>query len=203
MPQLARILLFLFLPALLLCKENPIIVLDAGHGGKDEGARVKNFEEKKLTLRTTYLVKKHLEDLGYRVVMTRARDVFLPLGTRVTLANRRDPSLFVSIHYNSALSPAAKGIEVYYYGKGPVKRRGESKRLASQILDQMIFMTNASSRGVKQGNFQVIRDTVMPAVLVEAGFITNSEERQNLGSQAYLDKLALGVARGVDKYVKQ
>ena len=81
--------------------------------------------------------------------------------------------------------------------------RGESKRLASQILDQMIFMTNASSRGVKQGNFQVIRDTVMPAVLVEAGFITNSEERQNLGSQAYLDKLALGVARGVDKYVKQ
>jgi N-acetylmuramoyl-L-alanine amidase len=202
MHQIARSLFFLFLPAILLCKENPIIVLDAGHGGKDQGARVKNFEEKKLALRTTYLVKKHLEGLGYRVVMTRVRDVFLPLGTRVSLANRRGPSLFVSIHYNSALNPAAKGIEVYYCGKEPVKQRGESKKFAAFILDQMIAMTNASSRGVKQANFQVIRETLMPAVLIEAGFITNSEERQNLGTQAYLDKLAFGVARGIDKYVK-
>lgn len=195
-------LFFVLFPALIFCRELPIIVVDAGHGGKDEGARVKVCKEKKLTLLTGYLVKKHLETLGYRVVMTRARDVFLPLGTRVTLANRRNPSLFVSIHYNSAISPAAKGIEVYYYGKGTLKRRGESKKLARDVLDQMIFETNSISRGVKQGNFQVIRETVMPAVLVEAGFITKSEERQLLSTQPYLDKLAKGIAKGVDKYVK-
>lgn len=195
-------LLLCWFPAMLFCKELPIIILDAGHGGKDDGARVKTCEEKKIALRTTFLTKKHLEELGYRVVLTRARDVFLPLGTRVTLANRRDPSLFVSVHYNSAISPAAKGIEVYYYGKGALKRRGESKKLASEILDQMIAETSGSSRGVKQGNFQVIRETVMPAVLIEAGFITNPEERQLLSSQTYLDKLAKGIAGGVDKFVK-
>ncbi|NGX38309.1 MAG: N-acetylmuramoyl-L-alanine amidase AmiC [Chlamydiae bacterium] len=195
-------LLILLLPIACFAKEKPIIIIDAGHGGKDQGARVRNFEEKKLTLRTSYLTKKRLEELGYRVIMTRARDIFLPLGTRVILANRRSPSLFVSIHYNSAASPAAKGIEVYYYGKGKQARRASSKELATSILDQMIFATEGESRGVKQGNFQVIRETAMPAILVEAGFITNSDERALLGTQTYLDKLAQGIAVGVDKFVK-
>lgn len=200
--QLIFRLLVCLLPIFCFCKESPIIVLDAGHGGKDEGARVKHLEEKKLTLRTTFLVKKHLEELGYRVVLTRARDVFLPLSTRVNLANRRDPSLFVSIHYNSALSPAANGIEVYYYGKGDPKRRLASKTLATNVLENMIAFTKGNSRGVKQGNFQVIRETVMPAILVEAGFITSSEERERLSNQAYLDQLAKGIAIGIDKFVR-
>ncbi len=195
-------LLILFLPIAAVAVEKPIVVIDPGHGGKDEGARVRTFLEKQLTLRTAYLTKKHLETLGYRVVMTRARDVFLPLGTRVVLANRRSPSLFISIHYNSAASPTAKGIEVYYYSKGQQKRRVASKELAGSILDQMVLETQARSRGTKQGNFQVIRDTTMPAVLVEAGFITNSEERALIGTQTYLDKLAKGIATGLDKYVR-
>jgi len=190
------------LPLFAFAKEKPIIILDPGHGGKDQGARVRNFEEKKLTLRTAYLTKKHLEDLGYRVILTRARDIYLPLGTRVTLANRRASSLFVSIHYNSAASPAAKGIEVYYYGKAVQKRRESSKQLASDVLNQMIAKTGAKSRGIKQGNFQVIRETAMPGILVEAGFITNGEERALIGTQTYLDNLAKGIASGVDKYVK-
>jgi len=198
--MLLKILIFLI--PILAFAEKPVIILDPGHGGKDEGARVLSCLEKQLTLRTSYLTKKHLEELGYKVVMTRARDVFLPLGTRVLRANKRTHSIFVSVHYNSASSPAAKGIEVYYYGKGVQTRRTFSRQLAGAVLDHIIQETKASSRGVKAGNFQVIRETVMPAILVEAGFITNSEERALLGTHAYLDKLAKGIAFGVDKYVK-
>ncbi|NGX47432.1 MAG: N-acetylmuramoyl-L-alanine amidase AmiC [Chlamydiae bacterium] len=196
------IFLLLFLPLLVFAKEKPIIILDPGHGGKDQGARLRVIEEKELTLRTAYLTKKHLEELGYRVILTRARDIFLPLGTRVSLANRRPSSLFVSIHYNSAASPVAKGIEVYYYGKGSQKRKEKSKQLATSVINQMISQTKAKSRGVKQGNFQVIRETTMPGILIEAGFITNGEERGQLSAQTYLDKLAKGIALGVDQFVK-
>lgn len=195
-------LCLLLLPILAFASEMPIIILDPGHGGKDEGARVLNCVEKQLTLRTSYLAKKHLEALGYKVVMTRARDLFLPLGTRVSRANKRPHSIFVSVHYNSASSPSAKGIEVYYYGKGLQTRRSYSRELASRVLDEVLKETKGASRGTKAGNFQVIRETVMPAILVEAGFITNREERALLGTQVYLDKLAKGIAIGVDKYVK-
>jgi len=145
--------------------------------------------------------QKHLESLGYRVVMTRARDVFVPLSARVILANRRSSSIFISIHYNSALSPSAKGIEVYYYNKGTQVRKTSSQQLAGSVLSHMVRETKAGSRGTKEGNFHVIRETLMPAVLIEAGFITNGEERALIGTQSYLDKLAKGIARGVDKYV--
>jgi len=196
------ICLLLCLPLFAFAKEKPVIVLDPGHGGKDQGAKVRTIEEKILTLRTAYLTKRHLEDLGFRVVLTRAKDIYLPLGTRVNLANRRPTSLFVSIHYNSAASPAAKGIEIYYYGKAAQKRRESSKQLANAVLNQMIRQTDAKSRGVKQGNFQVIRETTMPGILVEAGFITNAEERAQIGTQTYLDKLAKGIALGVERYTQ-
>jgi len=192
----------LLLPMAGFAKEKPYVILDAGHGGKDQGAKILGLEEKKLTLRTTYLVKKHLESLGYRVILTRARDVYLPLSTRVVLGNRRTPALFVSIHYNSAASPGAKGIEVYYYGSGDPKRRGESRKLAAAVLDGMIGEAKAHSRGTKKGNFQVIRESQIPAILVEAGFLTNREERALIATQTYLDKLAKGVAIGVDRYLK-
>lgn len=193
--------LFFLAPVFLFSKEKPVIILDPGHGGKDEGTKVRNLVEKQLTLRTAYIAKKELETLGYRVILTRARDVFLPLGTRVQLANRRDFSLFVSIHYNSASSPAAKGIEIYYYSKGGTQRKEQSKVLAATILQEVIHHSEAYSRGTKQGNFQVIRETTMPAVLIEGGFVTNNEERALIGTEGYLLKLGKGIASGVDKYV--
>jgi len=196
-----RLLLFC-LPLFAFAQEKPIIMLDAGHGGKDEGTRVRNLVEKQLTLRTAYLTKSCLEKLGYRVIMTRARDIFLPLGTRVKLANKRPNSLFVSIHYNSAKSLVAKGVEVYYYGKGDLKRKEASKQMAQILLAEMVSESGASSRGIKQGNFQVIREILTPAVLIEAGFITNSDERNLIAQEAYLAKLAKGIALGIDKYVQ-
>lgn len=194
---------FLFLPFCMFSMHKPIIVLDGGHGGKDRGAKVLGLEEKKLTLRTAYLTKKHLEEMGYKVVLTRSKDIFISLDARVSIANKRPSSLFVSIHYNSAMSPTARGIEAYYYGKALQPRREKSRHLAKAVMQQIIGQTNASSRGIKQGNFQVVRETHMPGVLIEAGFLTNKEERALLSTKNYLEQLAKGIALGIHQYVQE
>ena len=152
---------------------------------------------------TTLLVRKHLEELGYRVIMTRGKDVFIPLQRRVSIANKTKAVLFVSIHYNSAPSPEAHGIEVFYHGAGRGKRSEESRKVASCVLKEMIDQTKALSRGVKVGNYHVLRETHMPAILIEGGFITNGIERSQLRDKAYLEKLSHGIASGIDKYLKR
>jgi N-acetylmuramoyl-L-alanine amidase len=180
----------------------PLIILDAGHGGADEGAKVHFFMEKRLTLMTTLLLRKYLNEMGYRVIMTRSKDVFIPLHRRVSIANKTHAVLFVSIHYNSSPSPDAHGIEIFYHGGSEHKRVQQSRQLGQSILGELISQTHALSRGVKSGNFHVIRETSMPAVLVEGGFMTNLQERSNLRDKKYLDKVAKGVALGIDKYLK-
>lgn len=180
----------------------PLIVIDPGHGGTDEGAKVNTFMEKRIALTTALLTKKHLEEMGYRVMMTRSRDVYLPLQRRVSIANKTKGSLFVSIHFNSSPSTEAHGIEIFYFDSKELWRTKASKRLASCILQRTIGQTDAVSRGIKQGNFHVIRETDMPAVLVEGGFITNRDERSKLRDKTYLDQLAVGIAQGIDKYMR-
>ncbi|MBI2742894.1 MAG: N-acetylmuramoyl-L-alanine amidase [Chlamydiales bacterium] len=181
---------------------NPLIILDAGHGGTDEGAKVSSFMEKKITLITALLTKKRLEERGYKVIMTRSRDKYIPLARRVSIANRTKGAAFVSIHFNASRSQAAKGIEVFFCETKEKWRGRASRRLADCILFQVIDQTEAISRGVKGGNFHVIRETEMPAVLVEGGFVTNGEERSLLRDRDYLAKIAEGIAIGVDKYFK-
>jgi N-acetylmuramoyl-L-alanine amidase len=180
----------------------PLIILDAGHGGMDEGTKVHALMEKRIALIATLLTKTHLEKLGYRVMLTRSRDTFIPLPRRVSIANKAQGSLFVSIHFNSAPSSDAKGIEIFYYNSKELWRSRASKRLANCILGRMLDQTQARSRGIKLGNFHVIRETAMPAVLVEGGFLTNKEERIRLRDRSYLDRIALGIAEGIDKYMR-
>ncbi len=184
-------------------KSKPTVILDPGHGGSDEGAKIKSLLEKKLTLRAALLVKKELELLGYHVILTRWRDIYTSLPKRVDIANQRKPSLFVSIHFNSSKVPTAKGIEIFYYQSKQKDRAQSSKNLATSILNHLVTQTAATSRGVKTGNFHVIRETEMPAVLVEGGFLTNLQERNLIATGAYLEKLARGIAKGIDKYVKK
>ena len=181
------------------------IMLDIGHGGTDRGTRASGpfCEEKRICLQTGRLVKKYLDQLGYRVVMTRATDVFVSLPRRVEMADQARAALFVSIHYNSAPASQAKGIEVFYSESKEKKiRSAASKKLAQSILTKLIQRTSAVSRGVKQGNFYVIRETSMPAVIVEGGFISNPEERTFLKDHEYIDKIARGIADGIDQYCR-
>lgn len=180
------------------------IVLDAGHGGEDFGtySRIKPRQhEKYLTLSTAYIVYNHLKKIGYDVRMTRTKDETISLQKRVDFATEQGADLFVSLHYNSAPSDQANGIEVFYY-KDPEQplRTKESSTLAEIILKKSIAATGAKSRGVKHGNFKVIRETTMPAILVEGGFLTHKEELGKLQRPAYLNKIATSVGEAVNEY---
>lgn len=184
----------------------PTIVIDAGHGGTDHGARAKApfCEEKRISLQTARLVKKYLDQLGYHVVMTRNTDAFVPLPKRVEIASQAGSSIFVSIHYNSSRNPIAQGIEVFFFDSKEERTRSAcSKKLADAVLPRLIRRTSAQSRGVKKGNFFVIRETSMPAILVEGGFISNPQERTLLKDVEYQDKIARGIADGIDHYFKR
>lgn len=187
-------------------KQGPLIIIDPGHGGEDKGTESPfkpSYQEKSLTLATSRIVRDFLKQMGYQTQMTRSDDTYIPLKMRASIANEAKPALFVSIHYNSAPSKEANGIEIFYYRSETDKERTEaSKRLASVVLDKVIERTQAKSRGVKTANFAVIRETNMPAVLIEGGFLTNQEEMQKIKDPAYIKQLALGIAQGVDQFVK-
>lgn len=182
----------------------PLIVIDAGHGGDDEGTvspTKPSYKEKFLTLSTARLLNQYLLQMGYKTKMTRDQDVFIPLKTRSDMANSAEPTLFVSVHYNSAPSKEAHGIEVFYYSAENPRSKA-SKELASYALQGIIEKTNAKSRGVKAGNYAVIRETTMPAILIEGGFLTNQDELQKIKDPTYLKRLAFGIAQGIDQYIK-
>ena len=187
-------------------KRQEMIVIDAGHGGRDLGAASKreDYEEKSLTLSTAFLVQEALRQKGYQTVLTRNHDTYIPLDTRADIANTLHANLFVSIHYNFSTSQEARGVEVFYYKetKTPHSARiASSKQLGQMILNHIIKSTGAASRGVKPANFAVVRETTMPAVLIEAGFLSNPQERQCIRDPAYLRCLARGISEGVEAYL--
>jgi N-acetylmuramoyl-L-alanine amidase len=183
-------------------KDQKLVVIDPGHGGYDLGARMAACDEKSLSLSTALLVKKYLTEMGYRVILTRSRDSFLPLEKRAAIANETKSKLFVSIHFNAAKNPVAKGIEVFFHASEDKIKSGFSKKLAARVLSKIIDKTMAESRGVKEGNFYVIRETRMPSILIEAGFMTHPEELHLLKDINYRDKIARGIAEGIESYFK-
>lgn len=190
-----------------LLVQDYLIVIDPGHGGHDTGTQSiskPRYQEKSFNLVTAQFIKSFLHQLGYRVFMTREDDTFVSLEKRAQMANEKETTLFVSIHYNSAPSANAQGVEVFFCQSKEMKERAlKSKKLAQTILKNVLFQTKAKSRGVKQANYAVIRETKMPAVLVEGGFVTNEEELQNLKDPLYLKRLAWGVVKGIDEYLKK
>lgn len=179
------------------------IVIDPGHGGEDYGAHSKTkpqYHEKNLNLVLGRMVKQNLDFRGYTTYMTRQSDIFIPLDKRASNANELHASLFVSVHFNSAPSVEASGIEVYYY-KTLGQRSDKSAELAQDVLNNIIKIAKAKSRGIKHGDFAVIRKTNMPAILVEGGFLTNAKEMESIKDPAYLKKLAWGITQGIDQYL--
>ncbi len=175
-----------------------VVVLDAGHGGRDSGAIRGRRREKTLALDLANRVAGLLRRRGIEVVMTRASDTFVSLGERVRVANRYPRSLFVSIHINVSTDARAKGIETYYH---LLKKTGPgSKAFAERIQSALVDETAAEDRGVKARGFYVIRRTRSPAALVECGFLSNSFEACQLDRTAYRDKIADGLANGISAY---
>src|SRR5438034_5980411 len=167
------------------------VVIDAGHGGFDRGGiPSKRSPEKEMSLDVAQRLKTLLAASGYNVVMTRDSDVFVPLPSRVAIANSYRNAIFVCIHFNSANRMGAGGIETYFYGR-------DSLPLASAIHYYVAGGAPSSNRGVRRRGFYVLRKTTVPAVLVECGFLTNPTEGEYVQTVSYRQKLAEEIAAGV------
>lgn len=213
----------------------PLIVIDAGHGGKDPGAIRGDYEEKDITLATALKLGKYLEK-DFNVAYTRTKDVFISLGKRTKVANSKKADLFVSIHTNASKSKDAKGVEVFYYSKtssdyaksvaefensfdekfGIKETEAEfivsditynQNKERSQILSKntaknLAASTNFINRGTHGANFAVLKGSEAPAILVELGFISNSQEAKLLSKDSYQDKMAQEMAESIREYFR-
>jgi len=167
------------------------VVIDAGHGGYDRGGIPgQRIAEKTMTLDVAQRLKGVLNAKGYRVVMTRDSDVFVPLPTRVAIANSYRDAIFVCIHFNSAKRVGADGIETYFYSH-------DSLPLASAVHYFVASGAPTPNRGVRRRGFYVLRKTKIPAVLVECGFLTNPGEGEYAQTASYRQKLAEEIAAGI------
>jgi N-acetylmuramoyl-L-alanine amidase len=184
----------------------PLVVLDAGHGGKDSGAvGVTGVLEKDVNLGVTLGVDKLLRGVGLRTLLTRDSDTYPTLEERVQIANQASASLFVSVHNNAAGSgdPDAIGTETFFSGS-PEKFSAEGKKLAQSIQRNLLAAIGSVDRGARTwygGELYVLGNTKMTAALTEVGFLTNAVEEAKLKDPAYQERAARGIARGILEYL--
>ncbi|MDO4818137.1 MAG: N-acetylmuramoyl-L-alanine amidase [Akkermansia sp.] len=191
------------------------VVLDAGHGGHDNGAVSAYAVEKECNLAVAHKVRALLQKKGYRVVMTRDKDFFLTLQQRVEIANNVPDSIFVSIHHNSSGSHAT-GIETFTLAPhgttSPFARTrrmedlsgnnqdSENIALATAIHSRAIRNTGAIDRGIQRARFSVLCTIRRPAILFEGGFVSNPEEGVKITTEEYRDTLAKSIVDGILAY---
>ncbi|WP_235612335.1 N-acetylmuramoyl-L-alanine amidase [Metalysinibacillus jejuensis] len=179
--------------------QNRIIVIDPGHGGKDPGAVSNGYNEKSIVLKVGNLVGQKLRTAGADVRQTRTTDKFLELQEIVDFTNRNEAEIFVSIHVNSFGSSTAHGTETYYsITAGDMYK--EDQDLATFINSQIVKNANMYNRGVKTAPYYVTRNVIIPAVLVELGFISNDTDRAKLVSDKYVEIYAESIYQGIVQY---
>ena len=198
------------------------VVIDAGHGGSDNGATSRLGAEKNYTIDTAFRLARILNNAGLQTVFTRRSDVFVDLYERAHIASLYPDYCFVSIHYNSA-SPEARGLETYcvaprgaastsssYLTSGDIQKLPgndadtQNILLASMVHSEIIRLNPGDStadRGVKRARFVVIKQNVLPAILVEGGFVSNHMEAARVDEPNYRQELAEAIARGVIRFV--
>jgi N-acetylmuramoyl-L-alanine amidase len=207
------------------------VVIDPGHGGKDSGAIAQGVVEKDLNLDVALRVAQVLERAGWRVKLTREEDRFVPLETRVEIANALPGAIFVSIHFNDAqgqgsIVARASGIETYYSGAKlllgpapaivwnalyhdakpaaapvPLDAVAAGALLAGSIQQALIANTAAPDRGTKEAGLYVTRRVLGPAVLVEGGFVSHPQEAHLLQDPVYRQRIADSIAEGIVRFL--
>ncbi|MBI3975828.1 MAG: N-acetylmuramoyl-L-alanine amidase [Armatimonadetes bacterium] len=172
------------------------VVIDPGHGGKDPGAiGPTGLMEKHVTLDIGLRVRRLLVEDGIRVIMTRESDLFIELADRPRIGRERGGTVFVSLHANASTRTAVNGAETYYLT--PL-----SLSLAQMIQDELTRTLALPSRGIKTANFLVLRDNAtMPTVLVEVAFISHPQEEARLREEAFRERIAAAVARGITRFL--
>ena len=191
------------------------IFLDPGHGGSDPGAISGGVREKDLTLSVYNKVSSKLASLGYTVLTSRNVDKDVDLVDRADQANKANADMLLSIHFNAGGRGIARGIETYYYqatadrvpkinkeNHNNPERLERSRKLANKVQQNLLYQTGANDRGVKRASFTVLRETSIPSILVELGFIDNPEERNKIKTNEYQERLANGIVDGIVEYYK-
>ncbi len=198
------------------------VVIDAGHGGSDNGATSRLGNEKTYTLDTACRLDAILRAAGLKTVFTRRTDVFVDLYERAHIASLYPDYCFVSIHFNSAMEEA-RGLETYclsprgaastssrYLTRGDIQKLPgndydtQNILLASMVHSEIIKLNPGDAtadRGVKRARFVVIKQNVLPAILVEGGFVSNHMEAARVNRSDYRQSLAQAIARGVIRFV--
>jgi len=167
------------------------VVVDAGHGGRDNGAyRRYGGAEKIATLDVAKRLSRKLRESQLKIVMTRSTDVFIPLDQRVAIENEQKNAIFVSIHFNDSRRRGIRGFETYYHSASSID-------LAQRIQSKLMTIPHSANRGVHPANFRVLRLARYPAVLVECGFLSNRLEGGEARDTEYREMLADRIAAAI------
>lgn len=179
-----------------------IIVIDPGHGGHDPGAVQNGVKEKDINLAVSLKLDEALRNKGYNTVLTRDSDVTVGLYERPEIANMHQADLFISIHANSNGNSGIDGIQVMYYSKDKANvKKEQTEDLAKIMMEEITKGTGAPNRGLlPKTNYVVVRDTEMPAVLIEIGFLTNKQEVMKLQDDAYQNLIVQSIIKGIERY---
>lgn len=176
---------------------NATIVIDPGHGGNDAGAlSIEGKEEKKYTLKYAKELERKLKKAGANVYMTRTQDKYVGLKPRPALGEKKHADAFISIHFDSSPDEnIASGYTTYYYHKKT------SLKLANSINSQFKYL-GIKNRGVEFGDFLVIRENKIPAVLLEMGYINSERDFDQIPSQEYINNVTTDIVKGLKNYFK-
>ena len=168
------------------------VVVDAGHGGKDSGEHPRGRQaEKDLALDTALRLASLLREAGLKTVLTRSDDTFVELDERVAIVDRYgSDAILVSIHYNASGSSASRGLETYFW-------RPDSQGLATRVQRNVLSETGQSNHGVIRRVLRLTHNPREPAILVEAGYLTNGTDYALATSADYRQKVAEGIADGI------
>ncbi|GIN38622.1 N-acetylmuramoyl-L-alanine amidase [Heyndrickxia oleronia] len=171
-----------------------IIVIDPGHGGRDSGTiGFSGTFEKDITLQTAEMLKNKLKEDGAIVYLTREKDAFVPLPARVNLSTIHRADAFISLHYDSIDDQSVVGHTSYYY-------HSYQKILAENINNGISNILEINNRGVRFGDFHVIRENTQPAVLLELGYLSNPVQEASINSKKYQELMTDGIYNGLVNY---
>lgn len=177
--------------------QNKLIVLDPGHGGKDQGtAGLHETLEKDVTLRTVRLVAEKLEAAGAKVILTRNSDTHLDLNDRVRISHLYAADAFISFHYDSTIDQVTSGITSYYY-------HDFQEPLAANIQEALSQDIQAKNRGSRFGDYYVLRENRRMAALLELGYMSNPTEERTINNNHYQETIANAIYTGLAKYFKE
>ena len=183
---------------------NPIVVIDPGHGGKDVGATTKTgIKEKDIALGIAskiVVLNNALFEYPLMLYLTRYTDTLISLGDRTQLAKKLKADIFISIHCNQAINRTASGTEVFIHPKSEVQAE-ESTYLGFTIQKGLADVLGIKNRGVKYGNFQVLRDNYnsKAAILLELGFLSQTDEAMYLSQEESQNAIALAILQSIIK----